>query len=144
MSKKTDILDAIVGILEGVTSLKSVNWEKIKLTADDFKEYELPAAQIFSGGETIIHEQGRARKTWTLHLEIILKQSTSQVVNQRELYDLEHEVELALWENPQLGIPGVIDLRYVSNEQDLHLLDPIYYTRINFEARYYSPLVDDC
>ena len=63
MSKKTDILDAIVAILEGVTSLKSVNWEKIKLTADDFKEYELPAAQIFSGGETIIHEQGRARKT---------------------------------------------------------------------------------
>lgn len=143
-SKRTEILDKLVEICEAIPSIKSVNWEKIKLVADDFKEYDLPGIQIYSGGETVIHEQGRARKTWTLHLEIMLKRSTGEAVNQRQLYDLQNEVELALWENPQLGIPSVIDLKYISNTQDLHMLDPIYYSRLDFEARYYQPLVDQC
>ena len=143
-SKRSEILDRIVEILEDIPELKSVNWEKIKMRSDDFAEYELPAAQIYSGGETVIHEQGRARKTWILHLEILMKQTQSAVVDQRSLYDLQFIVERALWKNPQLGITSMIDLKYLSNEQDLHMLDPIFYTRLDFEARYYQPLVDDC
>ena len=95
-------------------------------------------------GEAVEHEQGRARKSWDIILEILLKSSEAGTVNQQVMFDLQHLVERTLWENPQLGIPGVIDMKYNGSQTDLHLLAPLYYVRMDFAVRYYDPLVSTC
>lgn len=146
MSKKSDILSKIVEVLEALVpnDIKEVNYQVIKLTNDDFEEWQLPAIQLIDQGEAVEHEQGRARKAWDIVLEILLKSSEAGTVNQQVMFDLQHLVERTLWENPQLGIPGVIDMKYNGSQTDLHLLAPMYYVRMDFTVRYYDPLVSTC
>jgi hypothetical protein len=40
-------------------------------------------------------------------------------------------------------IPGIIHLRHLGSQTDLHLLDPLYFARLDFEVIYYQPLVDE-
>ena len=147
MSKKSDILTKIALVLEGlVTSgdVKVINYQIIKLVFSDFESWELPAIQLIDQGEIVEHEQGRARKTWDLVLEIVMKSSEAATVNQQSLFDLQNKVELILWEKPNLLIPGVIDLKYLGSSSDLHMVLPYYYVRMDFQVRYYDALVGAC
>jgi len=145
-SRKSQILTKIVSILETLipADIKTVNYQVIKIADGDFEEWELPAIQLIDQGEIVEHEQGRARKTWDIVLEILLKTTVAGQVNQQTMFDLQNLVERKLWENPQIGIPGVIDLKYNGSATDLHLLSPLYYCRMDFTVRYYDALVSDC
>jgi hypothetical protein len=48
-----------------------------------------------------------------------------------------------LFADPNLSIPGVIHLQYLSATTDLHLLEPYYYCRLELLCQYYEPLVRD-
>jgi len=146
ISKKSQILTKIVSILETLipNDIKTVNYQIIKIADGDFEEWELPAIQLIDQGEIVEHEQGRARKTWDLVLEILLKTTVEGQVNQQTMFDLQNLIERTLWENPQIGIPGVIDLKYNGSQSDLHLLSPLYYCRMDFTVRYYDALVSTC
>lgn len=143
-SMKSLIASAIKNILEADSRLKYVEFDKVKLSAADFADYELPAVQIFDLQETVIHEQSRKKASWILALEVIMKPTELDTVSQEDLWNLMHEIERKLWANPQLGVPGVVQLRYVGNQTDLHLLEPFYTARMDVEVSYYEHLVRVC
>lgn len=140
---KSDIASAILERLNAVSSLKSKTFDTVKLAATDFQDHELPAVQMIDLSESVEHEQRRAKKTWQIALEVILKPNEFGNKSQKDLWDLCYEVERALWQIPNLRLPGVIHLRYLGSQTDLHLLAPFYFARLDFEVIYYQPLVDE-
>lgn len=147
MSRKTDILNALVAKLETLitsSDVKTVNYEVIKMVMSDFEDWELPAIQVIDQGESVEHEQGRARKEWDIVLELVMKSSVSGEVRQGDLFDLQNLVETTLWQQPNLGVSGVIDMKYIGSQSDLHMVKPMFYCRIDLQIRYYDPLVSVC
>lgn len=141
MSIESDIVDKIVSIIEtDVTSINYVSFDKIKLATSDFSAHELPAAQVWDNGMTIKHERGRVLKDWNLSLELVMKSEITGEVDQKALFELRRVIELALWNQPNLGIPGVVHMIYTGNISDLHLLEPFYIARVDFTVRFYDNL----
>lgn len=144
MSIESDIVDAIVAKVSAVTGITSVEFDEVKLSVEDFQSHELPAVQIWDSGASIKHEQGRILSNWNLALELIMKSSTGGTVDQKALFEKRREIQLALWENPNLGIPGVVHLIYTGHVSDLHLLNPYYIARIDFAVQFYDSLTGTC
>lgn len=143
MSMKTLIAEAIMARLETVAGVKSKNFDTVKLLASDFQDHELPAIQLIDLNESVEHEQRRAKKTWTIALEVVLKPNEFGTKSQKDLWDLCYSIERTLWQFPNLAVPGVIHLRYLGSQTDLHLLAPFYFARLDFDVLYYQPLVDE-
>jgi hypothetical protein len=143
-SMKSRIADAIVERLNQVSDLVYVKFDEVKVNMSDFLEHELPACQVIDVNETVEHEQNRAKKTWNISLEVVLKQTTYRTVNQQALWDLIYQIERKLWTFPNLLIPGVVQMVYLGNQTDLHLVDPYYVGRLDFQVVYYESLVRDC
>lgn len=144
MSVESDIVDKIVQIVETIPGINYVSFDKIKLATGDFLPHELPAVQLWDNGQSPTHERGRIRVDWNLSLEIIMKSDIAGEVDQKGLFELRRTIQLALWEKPNLGIPGVIHLIYTGNTSDLHLLEPYYIARIDFAVQYYDSLTGTC
>lgn len=143
-SMKSRIADALMNRLREVRSIQSIEFDQVRLRSDDFMSVDCPAIQLIDITETIEHERSRAKKTWSLALELVMKATADNPISQQDLWNLQYEVERMLWGNPNLGIPGVIHLRYLGSTTDLHLLDPYYFTRLDLEVLYYEPLVSEC
>jgi len=148
MSRKADILQALIARLEELVTSKDVgivNFEVIKLAMSDFEDWELPAIQVIDQGELVTHEMGRARKEWDVAVELVMKSSETGEVFQKDLFDLQYKVERNIWQDPNLGgTTGVIDCKYLGSQTDLHMVKPMFYCRIDIQIRYYDPLVSDC
>lgn len=140
---KTEIAQAIVTRLETIPEIKTVDFDKVRLRSDDFMSVDCPAIQLIDIAESIEHERSRAKKTWVLALELVMKSTAENPVSQVALWNLQYQVERLLWGLPNLGIPGVIHLRYIGSQTDLHLLEPYYFVRLDFEALYYEALVSE-
>lgn len=140
---KTTISQAIKARLQLIPDLKTVEFDKVRLRSDDFMSIECPAVQFIDVAEQVEHERSRAKKTWVLALELVMKATGEAPLSQVDLWDLQYKVERKLWGIPNLGIPGVIHLRYQGSQTDLHLLEPYYFVRMDIEVLYYEPLVAD-
>lgn len=143
-SMKSRIAQRIVEVLQGVRDVQTVIFDKVKVLASDFDDTSLPVIQLIDVSQSGVHEQGRVKYTWTIALELAMKQSVDRSVNQQDLWNLEYQVKRKLWKNPNLKIPGVIDIKFVGSETDLHLLEPYYFARIFFEVTFYEAIVRDC
>lgn len=143
MSKKREICEAILARLDTVEGLKTKSFDRVRLYSSDFQDHELPAVQIMDVDEQITHEMSRAKKNWTLAIEIIMKPNEFGAVSQKDLWDMQHRVERALFADPNLSIPGVVHLHYRSSTTDLHLLEPFYYCRMEVMCQFYEALVHD-
>ncbi len=145
MSIESDIVDAIVSKIEAdIPEVNYISFDQIKLATGDFAAHELPAVQIWDAGASVQHERGRILVDWNLALELVMKSEIEGLVDQKQLFELRRKIQLALWDNPNLGIPGVVHLLYTGNVSDLHLLDPFYIARIDFAVRYYDNLTGTC
>jgi hypothetical protein len=144
VSIETQIVDAIVAVVTAVPGINYVSFDKIKLATSDFQAHELPAVQLWDNGQLVTHERGRVRKDWNLSLELIMKSEITGTVDQKALFELRRTIDLALWAQPNLGIPGVIHLIYTGNISDLHLLEPFYIARIDFTVQFYDALTGSC
>lgn len=140
---KTQISEAIVARLEDIPEIKTIEFDKVRLRSDDFMSVDCPAIQLIDISEQIEHERSRAKKVWSLALELVLKGTAETPVSQVDLWNTQYLVERKLWGLPNLGIPGVIHLRYLSSQTDLHLLEPYYFVRLDLEVLYYENLVSD-
>ena len=143
MTIKQQIANAIVEKLKAIPTLKSVEFDRVRIRADDFTSVDCPAVQIIDIAETVQHEHSRAKKTWQLALEIVLRSTSDTPVSQIDLWSTQYAVERKLWSIPNLAIPGVIHLRYLGSQTDLHLLEPFYFVRMDIEALFYEPLTAD-
>jgi hypothetical protein len=143
---KTIISEALVARLELVRGLKYISFDKIKLMQSDFADHEIPAVQVIDVAETVQHEQARTKNTWQLTLEIIDKSTENRSVGQVDMWNMEYQIKRALWADPTLGIKGqgFQHIRMIGSSTDLHILEPFYFARLDFEALYYEHIVRDC
>lgn len=144
LSMKSKISRALKAILLDVPGVRYVSFDKIRLLAHDFNDLETPAVQLIDIGTLIEHENVRVKKSWRITLELVMKETEHKGISQEDLWDFEYKLERALWKNPNLSIPGVVQLTYSDNSTDLHLLNPYYLMKMNFDVVYYEHLVRDC
>lgn len=137
----TKILDIIA---TDVPEINYTSFEDIKVAIDDFREFELPAVQLWDVSQEITHERGYEKTLWTIVLELVMKSTSTNIVKQKDLWALRRKIGLALWDVPNLGIPGVIHLKYKNNLTDLHLLEPFYTARMEFEVIFRRQLTGTC
>lgn len=143
-STKSRIAQALKAILDGMPVFNYVAFDRVRLYTSDFKEHEIPAAQFIDVAEQITHERNRVLRTWTISLEVIHKSTENEYITQQDMWNLEYQISRKIWANPNLSIPGVVHCRYVSNSTDLHLMEPFYLLRLDFDVLYYEHLVSDC
>jgi hypothetical protein len=149
-SMKAKIAREIMAICATIPVVKYVAFDKVKLLAADFLETEIPAIQLIDVNLTSVHEMSRSKNNWQIALELLMKSDESVTVSQSDLWNLEYEVKRKLWANP--GLPGVsagaggkvIQMNFIGSQTDLHLLEPYYFSRLDFEVVYYESLVTDC
>lgn len=143
---KSIISSALLEKLKAIKRVRYLSFDKIKLLQSDFKDHELPAIQIIDVSEAVIHEQNRTKNTWQLALEIVMRGNENESVTQPDLWNMEYEVKRKIWADPTLGIQskGMVHLRLLGTTTDLHLLEPFYFCRMDFEAIYYEHIVRDC
>jgi len=144
LSIESDIADAIVAVVTTVTEVKTINFDKIILATSDFRDHELPAVQLWDVFQSVEHQRGRILVSWSLSLELIMKSLTTGSVVQKDIWELRRKIQLALWANPNLGIPGVVHMVYTGNITDLHTVEPYYISRLDFDVLYYDNLTGSC
>jgi hypothetical protein len=142
-STKSRIARALKAAVESMPQFKYVAFDRVRLYSSDFVESELPAAQFIDVAEQITHERNRVLRTWTISLEVIHKSTENEYITQQDMWNLEYQISRRIWANPNLSIPGVIHCKYISNSTDLHLMQPFYLLRLDFDVLYYEPLVSD-
>jgi len=143
-SIRRQIAEAIIDRLDTVTSLKWKSYEIIKMKAQDFQDFELPAAQIIDLSDDNQHERTRGKKTWNITIELVVGPTVSTSPSQGDLWDLLETVEQALFALPNLGITEVIHMRLLGSTTDLHILQPFYTARVDLQVDYYQVLVSPC
>ena len=143
-STKTRIANALKAVLDGMPVFNYVAFDRVRLYTSDFREDELPAAQFIDVIEQITHERNRVLRTWTISLEVVNKSTDNGYISQKDMWDLEYQIARKIWAAPNLGISGVIHCRYSNNSTDLHLMEPFYLLRMDFDVLYYEHLVSDC
>jgi len=141
---KTKIAREILARCATIPVIKYTAFDKVRLLSSDFKDFEIPAIQLIDIGMSSVHEASRAKKSWQIALELLLKGSEDWTVSQSDLWNLENEVLRKLWATPNLGIRGVIQMNFIGSQTDLHLLEPYYFARLDFEVLFYEDLVRAC
>lgn len=136
MGIKRQIFEALATRLSTLAWVKLVSWEKVRLTESDFQDHEIPCIQMYDTGALNTHQGGRVEARMGIIVELVLKQTTSMVVNQGILFDYVEEIEQLIGGQIDLGVAGVLHLRYVSDNTDLHTINPFYYASLEFEAIY--------
>lgn len=144
VSIESQISDKLVAIIDAIPEVKTVNFDEVKLAISEFRPHELPAVQFWDTGGTVEHERGRIIMNWGLSLEIVMRSKQTGVVNQKDLWDLRRAIQRAIWEQPNLGIPGVIHSVYTGTITDLHSVEPHYIARLDFDIRFYDDLTGSC
>jgi len=141
ISLRSQILDVVKARLEATTEFKLVNKDAIRLSSSEFEQFELPAVQIIAGLQTGQHQRQCLEASFFITIEIVLGPTTDATPTQNLLLDYMTFVSRVIFDQPNLGIPGVIGCTYVDEEPDLHFVKPYYVGRVNFEVKYMMPLV---
>jgi len=137
MSIKTTVAAKLKTILTDMGSFNLVTFDKIRLLADDFRQHELPAAQIFDIGAIHTPRRQYTEVDWELAIEIVMKSDTGGEISQSDLWDLEHAVKLAIGAKVSLpDVSGFVHFLYDRTVTDLHLLEPYYTCRIHVIAKF--------
>jgi len=144
MSIEADIMNAIVARIQTVPEVVTVNSDRIVLATSDFRDHELPAVQIWDIAQSIQHERTRILVDWSMSIEIVMKSLETGAVDQSTLWNMRRNIQLALWDKPNLEIPGVVHMLYTGNVTDLHLIEPYYVARIDLDVRFYDHLTGMC
>ena len=150
-SIESQIFTSLKTILEELTWPKYVEFEKIRQKLGDFRTHEIPAIQFYDAANTLTQLQGRSDVLWTIVVEIIMKKTSTDLVDQGLLLDRMDEVHKKIGENPQLGLISLPEaegsmksILPVSYATDLHMEDPFYTANMTYQVSYLKPYSDFC
>lgn len=143
-STKTKIARALVALINEMSIFRYVAFDRVKLYVQDFHESEIPGAQFIDVAESISHERNRSYRKWSISLEVVHKSTENEYITQEDMWDIEYQISRKIWAQPNLGIPGIVHCKYTGNATDMHLLEPFYLLRLDFDVLYYEHLVADC
>jgi hypothetical protein len=138
------ILDAIEAQLKTLPWAKVVETENIRLHFSDLGEHECPYLQVYDNGQVFEHQRGEVLTRWQVAVELALRSSSENIVNMRTLLNYRQDVEQCIGSKVNLGIPGVINVLYLSNQPDIQIVKPFYVTILLFEVVYRKRYVSDC
>jgi len=140
------IFQKLEEILTELTWVKLVTWKKIRLSASEFRDHEIPLIQIYAPRQNHLHSQRRLETTMMIHVELVMKSTVAGVIDVEDCMDRRQEIEQKIGENVQLRLvnSGMVHMKYVSSEDDFHTIQPFYVTRLDFEALYYKPYLGAC
>ena len=136
MGIKREIFENLASTLQTLPWVKTIEWEKIRITETDIRDHEVPMIQIYDTGSQNEHQRGNVQASLGIAIELILKQTVLGTASQSELFDKVEEIETLIGNNVDLGVSGMIHLKYISDSTDLHTIEPYYYAVLNFEALY--------
>jgi len=150
-SIESQIQTALQTALATLAWPKIIEFERIRPLLSDFREHELPAIQFYDGGKSLSRQQGRSSVTWLLVVEVVMKRTTADIVNQGLLQDRLNEIHNKVGETPQLGLINLpltegtmVYIVPVAESTDLHMEDPFYTGQITFEVSYLKPYNSVC
>ncbi|MFQ5452257.1 MAG: hypothetical protein ACE5DQ_01715 [Candidatus Paceibacterota bacterium] len=145
MAIQNTILTNLKTQLETLAWPNLVSFDKIRISANDFRDHEIPVIQFYPTAFNHIHNQGRLLTEMAIVVEIILKQDASGVVSVGDLLDKMQDVEQKVGEDVRLGITSsMIGVKYLGAETDLHMIEPFYIGALTFVAEFYKPYTGSC
>lgn len=145
MAIQRTIFENLYTILSTITWVVKVNYDKIRLSAADFMDHEIPLIQFYPNTFIHTHVKGRLQTEMQLSVEVVLRKTTGNSVNVLDLLDKMQDVEQKIGENLQLNIQSsMIGVKYLSSFIDLHLVDPFYIGTLIFSVEYYKPYTGVC
>jgi len=144
VANDSSILDAIETQLKTLTWAKVVETENIRLGFSDLGEHECPYIQVYDNGQVFEHQRGEILTRWQIAVELCLRSASENQVNMRTLLDKRQAIEQCIGSKVNLGIPGVINVLYLSNTPDIQIVKPYYVTVLLFEVVYRKRYVSDC
>jgi len=151
-SPQTQIAEKLKLAIENVTiangysrDVKTVAFDKVRLNIADYQDYELPAVQLIDLSSNINHQLSRSLTNWFIAIEICLRTTTSGIVDQKALWDLQTDIIRAIMIDPKLSLNFVTHVVIIDKTTDLHLQEPNYIGTIGIEIQFYEPITrNDC
>lgn len=144
MGVRSQIFDAFCAKLEAIPWVNTVAWDKVRIVASDIQAHEVPLIQVYALRGQSIHVGQKIQCNLQIFVELVLRQSDNQAVDQKQLFDYLEDIEQAIGANPNLGVPGMVHVKLLGDEIDLHTIDPFFYGRIAFEAIYHKNYSNNC
>ena len=144
VANDSSILDAIETQLKTISWAKLVETENIRLAFSELGEHEVPYIQVYDNGQVFEHQRGEILTRWQVAVELVLRSASESQVNMRTLLDKRQDIEQCIGSKVNLGIPGVINVLYLSNTPDIQVVKPFYVTTLLFEVVYRKRYVSDC
>lgn len=145
ISMEEKIASAIIAAVSGLREIKYATYKTVRITADDFSEIDTPAVQLIDLVLAEEPEKSRTRNTWRIALELIMKSTQYNGVDQSDLWSLCYSIKRAIGAVPNLGIPGVIHILPTQRVTSLpDLVPPYYIAKLEFDILFYETYVREC
>ena len=145
ISMEEKIASAIIAAVSGLREIKYATYKTVRITADDFNEIETPAVQLIDLVLTEEPEKSRTKNTWRIALELIMKPTQYQQIDQSDLWSTCYSIKRAVGAVPGLGIPGLIHILPVQRVTSLpDLVPPYYVAKLEFDILFYESYVREC
>lgn len=145
------VLVAMKAKLEELPWVSLVDYERVRLFTADMKDHEVPLIQMYDIGESATQVRGRTDNTWTVTLELVLKGLSDDSVDQGILFDRKLEIKRKIGEDPTLGISNLDPsqgrfkhVEYVGSITDIHVLQPYYMARLDYNVLFEEPFSSEC
>lgn len=149
-SIENKILSALKTILEELTFLNYVEFERIRLNLADFQPHEMPGVQIFDNGEVYTHQRTLVETNWDIVVELFQEANPDGSHDAGTLYDRKFEIERKIGDNLKLRIPAVtedgsiIEVQYIASATNLFMVNGISVAQLNFRALFLKPYSGLC
>ncbi len=142
MSLKAQIAVKLVEQLQTITELKYVSFDRIRLSSHDFKDFELPAVQLYDVASPGVHQHRCLEVSWQVSLELIMRSNELGAVTQSIMWDMMEQIETVIWAKPKLDLSFTLGSQYIGWVTDLHMNDQqLYFARLDFAIPFHQMLV---
>ena len=137
-------------ILEELTFLRKVEYERVRATLAEFQNHEIPGVQIYDLSENYTHSQQRVRTDWNIVVEYYQKANPDGSHDQGLLMDRKFEIERKIGDNIKLNITSVPDdgrifhVKYVSSQTNLFLVNGMSIAQMQFAILFEKPFTGTC
>lgn len=146
MSIEMDIFAQLKTRLSTLSWVTTVQYEVIRNLFSEVNESEIPLIQMYDRApSSITHKNRFMEVAWPITIELVLKSTRLETVDQALLFTRKREMENKISEDLHLGglIEGFRHLLYVGFETDLHSTPGFCAIAMNMTALYLQPFPGD-
>jgi hypothetical protein len=144
------IFAALKTKLEELTFLKTVEYERIRMTSSDFQPHETPGVQIYDLTEVYTHKMSQLDADWTIVIEYFQKANPDGSHDQAGLMDRKFEIERKIGDNVKLDIVSdpedgrIFHVKYNQSQTNLFLVDGMSIAQLQFGILFSKPFTGTC